>query len=452
MSYLDSSEYDDDDHATPGADRTAPRGHRPAWDAATYGHPDESRYPYPQQPPSRGRAVTGAHRYGDGVSAQPLYSDGDFSSTRGSDRDSDAYPSGPDRPEPYPPEPHLREPYPVESYPVERYRPDPYPAERHPAEPYGPEPYGPEPYGEERYGQERYPLETYPVDRYPAGATAADLPGELRPHKSRAGRNLPAAVGVGVLLGGAVLASLLLWRPAFLGVIAVAVGVGIWELVRAIRSTGTNPPLIPLIAGGGLMTGLAWWGAADALTFGLIVTVLAAMVWRLADGAGGYGRDVTAATLIAVYLPFLAGFAALLATPADGDLRVLVTLAGVVLSDTGGYVAGVMFGKHPMAPSVSPKKSWEGLVGSLVATGLGGALLLFFLFDVPLWLGVLFGFAVSAAAVLGDLGESMIKRDLGVKDMSGLLPGHGGLMDRLDSIVFAAPTAYALLIVLAPPL
>ena len=135
-----------------------------------------------------------------------------------------------------------------------------------------------------------------------------------------------------------------------------------------------NPPLIPLVAGGGLMTGLAWWGQADALTFGLIVTVLAAMVWRLADGAGGYGRDVTAATLVAVYVPFLAGFAALLASaPADGDLRVLVTLAGVVLSDTGGYVAGVFFGRHPMAPPVSPKKSWEGLAGSLVATGVGGA-------------------------------------------------------------------------------
>jgi phosphatidate cytidylyltransferase len=122
-----------------------------------------------------------------------------------------------------------------------------------------------------------------------------------------------------------------------------------------------------------------------------------------------------------------------------------------VLSDTGGYVAGVFFGRHPMAPSVSPKKSWEGLAGSLLATAIGGALLLYFLFDIQPWWGAVFGLAVSAAAVLGDLGESMIKRDLGVKDMSSLLPGHGGLMDRLDSIVFAAPTAYVLLILLAPP-
>jgi phosphatidate cytidylyltransferase len=286
------------------------------------------------------------------------------------------------------------------------------------------------------------------VAAYPGGATDA----APATRHSRAGRNLPAAIGVGVGLAVAAVGALFLWRPAFLGVLAVAVGVGIWELVRAIRTSGVNPPLIPLVAGGGLMSGLAWWGQADALTFGLIVTVLAAMVWRLADGAGGYGRDVTAATLVAVYVPFLAGFAALLASaPADGDLRVLVTLAGVVLSDTGGYVAGVFFGRHPMAPSVSPKKSWEGLAGSLLATGIGGALLLYFLFDVPPWWGVLFGLAVSAAAVLGDLGESMIKRDLGVKDMSSLLPGHGGLMDRLDSILFAAPTAYVLLILLAPP-
>jgi phosphatidate cytidylyltransferase len=281
---------------------------------------------------------------------------------------------------------------------------------------------------------------------------ASDDSGAPEPSGGKAGRNLPAAIAVGVLLGGIALASLLVWRPAFLGVLVVAVGVGVWELVRAIRTSDANPPLIPLVAGGALMMGLAWWGHGDALTFGLMVTVLAAMVWRLADGSPSFGRDIAAATLVAVYLPFLAGFAALLATPADGDRRVLVTLAGVVLSDTGGYIAGVLFGRHPMAPSVSPKKSWEGLVGSLVATAVGGALLLHFLFHVSFAWGAVFGLAVCVAAVLGDLGESMLKRDLGVKDMSHLLPGHGGLMDRLDSILLAAPTAYVLLLFLAPPL
>jgi phosphatidate cytidylyltransferase len=157
-----------------------------------------------------------------------------------------------------------------------------------------------------------------------------------------------------------------------------------------------------------------------------------------------------ATILIAVYVPFLAGFAVLLDRPADGATRVIVTVAAVVLSDTGGYVAGVFFGKHPMAPTVSPKKSWEGTAGSLLIAAIGAALILSFVFHVPWWHGALFGLGVSAASVLGDLGESLLKRDLGIKDMSNLLPGHGGLMDRLDSVLFAVPTAFVLFSVLAP--
>ncbi|SDY53816.1 phosphatidate cytidylyltransferase [Micromonospora pattaloongensis] len=267
---------------------------------------------------------------------------------------------------------------------------------------------------------------------------------------SRAGRNLPAAIGVGVALVALILGSLFFWPPAFLAVLVAAVSIGIWEMARAVRAKGAQPPLVPLLGGGVVMLGMAWWAGPDALSLGLIVTVLACLVWRLGDGPARYQRDISAATLIAVYVPFLAGFAALLAVQPDGDLRILVTLAAVVLSDTGGYAAGVFYGRHPMAPSVSPKKSWEGFGGSLVAAALGSALLLWLLLDVAPWWGALFGLAVSVAAVLGDLGESMIKRDLGIKDMSDLLPGHGGLMDRLDSILFALPTAYLLLALLAP--
>ncbi|MBE1487856.1 phosphatidate cytidylyltransferase [Plantactinospora soyae] len=267
----------------------------------------------------------------------------------------------------------------------------------------------------------------------------------------RAGRNLPAAIGVGLGLGAAIVVPLFLFRPAFLVVVAIAVSIGIWEMTQAVRPSGVHPPLVPLIAGGLLMVGLAWWAGPDALSLGLLVTVLATLVWRLGDGPAGYQRDMTAATLIAVYVPFLGGFAALLAAaPDDGELRVLVTLAAVVLSDTGGYAAGVAFGKHPMAPSVSPKKSWEGFAGSVAAAAIGSAVLLGVLLDVEPWWGAIFGVAVSVAAVLGDLGESMIKRDLGVKDMSNLLPGHGGLMDRLDSVLFAVPTGYLLLAIFAP--
>ncbi|MEV0328297.1 phosphatidate cytidylyltransferase [Micromonospora echinospora] len=268
---------------------------------------------------------------------------------------------------------------------------------------------------------------------------------------SRAGRNLPAAIAVGLALGALILVPLFTKIEAFLGVLALAVAVGMWEMGRAVRHADARPPMVPLIAGGVLTVGLAWWSGPDALVLGLLVTLAATLVWRLAEGKAGLGRDMTAATLIAVYVPFLAGFAALLAAvPGDGRLRILVTLVAVVLSDTGGYAAGANFGKRKMAPTISPSKSWEGFYGSVGAAALGSALLIWLLFDVAPWWGALFGAAVSVAAVLGDLAESMIKRDLGIKDMSNLLPGHGGLMDRLDSILFAVPTAYLLLAVFAP--
>jgi phosphatidate cytidylyltransferase len=292
------------------------------------------------------------------------------------------------------------------------------------------------------------PDEASPVEA--ADVSEASPAPEPATSGGRAGRNLPAAIGVGVTLGAVVLVSLFTRREAFLGVVVIAIVVATWEMVRAVRADGAHPPMLPLIAGGVAMAGLAWYGGAEALILGLIATAVAALVWRLADGPAGYQRDVVAALLIAVYVPFLGGFAVLLARPEGGDLRVLAALVGVVLSDTGGYVAGVFFGKRPMAPSVSPKKSWEGAAGSLLAAAAGGALMLHFMFDVAWWYGALFGLAVSAASVLGDLAESLIKRDLGIKDMSTLLPGHGGLMDRLDSVLFAAPTAVAVLAFVAP--
>lgn len=338
----------------------------------------------------------------------------------------------------------------------DRYAGDPY-AGRHGdeyaperrAEPGRDDPY-PAPYGE-RYGDEHAPGPdfAYP-DHAPAGPgpePAADPPADK---PSRAGRNLPMAIAVGCGLGAIVLASLLIYRPAFAVLVGAAVSIGLWELVRAMGARH-KVPLIPLLAGGLGMTAMAWFGGAENLVLGLGLTLVVVMAWRLAEGPEGYLGDMLAATLAAVYVPFLAGFAVLLAHPGDGHLRVIATLALVVLSDTGGYVAGVLFGKHPMAPKVSPKKSWEGMGGSVLACAIGGALLLFFVFDVAWWKGALFGLAITVAATLGDLTESMIKRDLGVKDMSGLVPGHGGLMDRLDSILLAAPTAVVLLTALAPP-
>jgi phosphatidate cytidylyltransferase len=296
---------------------------------------------------------------------------------------------------------------------------------------------------------ESLPITEQPVQRGPGKRRAK---GGKDKGKGRAGRNLPAAIAVGLGLVLVVLASLVTWPPAFLGVIVVAAGVGVWEMTRALKNSGADAPLIPLLAGSVLMTGLARWAGPDALILGLLVTVLAAVIWRIADGPAAFRRDLTASVLIAVYVPFLLGFGILLQQPdatGDGRWRVLCTLLAVVLSDTGGYAAGVFLGKHKMAPSISQGKTWEGFGGSICASAFGSALLLYFLLDIPAYWGLLFGAVVSIVAVTGDLAESMLKRDLGVKDMSNLLPGHGGVMDRLDSILFAVPTAYILFAVIA---
>ncbi|HEX6685859.1 MAG TPA: phosphatidate cytidylyltransferase [Candidatus Limnocylindrales bacterium] len=255
------------------------------------------------------------------------------------------------------------------------------------------------------------------------------------------------AVGLGLL--AVVLLPLFYFKDFFWLVLAAAACVGTWEMARAMRAAGAKAPVAPVLAGSVTITALAWYSGVDGLSIGLLIGVLATLVWRMGEGPVGYQRDMGAAALILVYVPFLLGFAALLARPDDGAWRIVVTLGAVVLSDTGGYVAGVLLGKHPMAPAISPKKSWEGFAGSVVASAAGSAVLLPMLLDIAAWKGAIFGLVVSAAAVLGDLAESLIKRDLGVKDMSNLLPGHGGLMDRLDSILFAVPTAYLLLSVLA---
>jgi phosphatidate cytidylyltransferase len=290
-------------------------------------------------------------------------------------------------------------------------------------------------------------MEIPAVETAPAPPEGA--PGKREP--GRAGRNLPAAIAVGVGLG--LLITVPLYSPLrwlFIGVVAAAVALGIYEVVSSLRRLGAQPPMPPLMAGGVAMVVLAYREGSDALFLALVLTVLACLAWRLADPAEGFLRDVAASTFTATYVPFLAGFAALLAVPDDGPRRVTAFIAVVVCSDVGGYAAGVFFGKHPMAPTVSPKKSWEGFAGSLVACAAAGAIFFATLFDADPLLGALYGLAVVGSATLGDLGESMVKRDIGIKDMGTLLPGHGGIMDRLDSLLPTAPIAYLLLAAFIP--
>jgi phosphatidate cytidylyltransferase len=281
------------------------------------------------------------------------------------------------------------------------------------------------------------------------GATVATVSRSARRSK-RAGRNLPAAIAVGLLLGAVIVASLLVDRRSFVAVLIVAVVVGVVELVNATSAAEARPPMLPLIAGAIAMELAAWFRGPGGLVVGLLVTAGGVAIWRLGEGAASYLRDVSTSVLIALYVPLLAGFAVLLAHPADGAGRVLAFIGTVVCSDTGGYATGVLFGKHPLAPRVSKAKTWEGLLGSLVACCVAGVLLLDLTFHQDWWKGLIFGAAIALTAVVGDLGESMIKRDLGRKDMGRLLPGHGGLMDRLDSLLPCAAVAYLLLIWLAP--
>jgi phosphatidate cytidylyltransferase len=257
-------------------------------------------------------------------------------------------------------------------------------------------------------------------------------------------------VGVGLGLGGAILVSLLIWRPAFLVVLGAAVLVAVVELTRALQKGGFRAPLVPLLLGSVTIETLAWTRGPTGLVVGFFVTALAVLLWRLADGPAGYLRDSAAGVLVALYVPLLAGFAVLMLVPEDGALRVVCFIATVVASDSGGYATGVLFGRHPMAPSISPKKSWEGMAGSILACILVATPVIALGLDGPWWGGAVFGAALAVTATVGDLAESLIKRDLRIKDMGDLLPGHGGLMDRMDSLLPSAAVAYLLLAVLVP--
>jgi phosphatidate cytidylyltransferase len=295
------------------------------------------------------------------------------------------------------------------------------------------------------------PSVTNPVaDPDTASTDGAGASAEPPKNGSRAGRNLPAAIAVGAFLGFGVIAILVFVPYVWIGVVAVAMAVATHEVVRRLRAAGYAIPVVPLLVGGQAMVWLTWpFGTAGALgSFG--GTVVVCMIWRLLSGGlkdapVNYLRDVSATVFLAAWIPLFGAFGVLLVYPDDGGWRVLCLMLGVVFSDIGGYAAGVLFGKHPMVPAISPKKSWEGFAGSLIFGTAGAVIAVTFLLDKPAWVGVPLGLMLVITGTLGDLIESQVKRDLGIKDMGTLLPGHGGLMDRLDSVL---PSAVATWIVL----
>ncbi|TFV33115.1 phosphatidate cytidylyltransferase [Streptomyces sp. T1317-0309] len=268
------------------------------------------------------------------------------------------------------------------------------------------------------------------------------------PQKKSAGRDLGAAIGVGVGLGIVIVASLFIVKAVFVGVVAVAVVVGLWELTKRLEERkGIKAPLVPLAVGGAAMVVAGYVRGAEGAWVAMALTALAILVWRMTEPPDGYLKDVTAGLFAAFYVPFLATFVSLMLTADDGPRRVLTFLVLTVVSDTGAYAIGWRFGKHKLAPRISPGKTREGLIGAVTFAIVAGALCMQFLIDGgSWWQGLLLGLAVAASATLGDLGESMIKRDLGIKDMGTLLPGHGGIMDRLDSLLPTAPVVWLLLV------
>jgi phosphatidate cytidylyltransferase len=271
----------------------------------------------------------------------------------------------------------------------------------------------------------------------------------------RAGRNLPAAVGSAVVLLLAIAGSLFFFKAGFMLIVAAAVVIALWELHRGLRTRAIDIPEQPLMVGGVVMVAVAYFWGAPALVTATAVTALVTMLWLLRRGVDGFVQNASAAVFTLVYVPFLGSFVALLlaegghrleANHVDDGVRGIITFILVTIaSDIGGYAAGVLFGRHPMAPVISPKKSWEGFAGSALFCVAAGVALVVWLLDGDWWVGVVLGLIAVVMATLGDLVESVMKRDLGIKDMSRIVPGHGGLLDRIDSLLATIAPIWLLL-------
>lgn len=274
----------------------------------------------------------------------------------------------------------------------------------------------------------------------------------------RSGRPLFWAIGIGVLIVVVVFASLIFLKWTFVALAVPAVLLGVYEFSRALQASGRKVDVIPqLVAAAGILLAAAFLGHFThwVITYAAIAILI---VWRLlaqmtARDGRRYGdvlADALVAGFIVLYVPLLASLALILLRQDRGEFWVLTMILVVVAADTGAYAAGVAWGRHPMAPRISPKKTWEGFGGAAVAAVAAAVLLGVFLLNIPWWAAAIFGVAVLLSATVGDLGESMIKRDLGIKDMSSALPGHGGVLDRLDSMLPSTVPALALFFLFSP--
>ncbi|MGC5171115.1 phosphatidate cytidylyltransferase [Microbacterium sp. DT81.1] len=276
--------------------------------------------------------------------------------------------------------------------------------------------------------------------------------------KERTGRNLIVAIVIALGLGAVLVLSLIFFKWLFV-IFALAASVLVtFELGRALQASGRRVDLGPQLVVGSILVVSAFFIDLWLHWVLLFAAVAIVLVWRMlaqmiAKDGRTYGdvlSDVLVGGLIQLYVPFLASLGVVLLRQDGGEWWVLAFIIVVVASDTGAYASGLAFGKHPMAPRISPKKTWEGFAGAALAALVAGVLLALFMLGLPWWTGLIIGALILGTATAGDLGESMIKRDLGIKDMSSWLPGHGGVLDRLDSILPSATAALALYYLLSP--
>lgn len=293
--------------------------------------------------------------------------------------------------------------------------------------------------------------------RNQVAATRAQIDATQERIEARTGRNLPVAILIGLALGGGLLASLLVVKAFFMVFTALLIGFTGYELASALRFAGRDVPRVATIIGGIAVVPAAFYGGPPAAWLVTLCAMVFVSLWRTAElliprhrvSPAQFFKDIGAGVFVQSYVPFLAMFTLLLAREPDGQYWTLAFLIVVVSIDTGAYASGLLFGKHPMAPRISPKKTWEGFAGSVAAALLSGVLLAVLMLQMPWWFGLIFGGALVLSATIGDLTESLIKRDLGIKDISTFLPGHGGFLDRLDSVLPSAATAYILFLIFA---
>lgn len=269
----------------------------------------------------------------------------------------------------------------------------------------------------------------------------------------RAGRNLPMAIGVGLIFGAIVLVSLIFFKALFIVVGVALVGFCLFEISSALRFAGRDVPRVPLIVSGAAVVPLTWFFGGEGLWFGILGAALFTALWRVAElaviaatrtGFRAVVADIAAGVLCLAYVALFAGFAVLLLQQARGEWWIIGFVAVVVIIDTGALASGVMFGKHKLAPNISPGKTWEGIMGAAVLALIAGVLLSVFLLQQSWWFGLIFAACILITSTVGDLIESLMKRDLAIKDISSILPGHGGFLDRLDSVLPSAAVALAL--------